>query len=304
MRYSLILLFLSTLFISCDMQNESEKLLIEDAIYSLERSNEAIEEFTMAQTLVFKNKLVDPIYANRARQLQNMFDSTLLTTDKAKNFIIELRNKYFTQNNLNKFSFNKDIPLKFKNEGSDTALFKTIYNFQLTLLTFDESVNAEFSKEIKMSLNSFLSLDSMKTYSRNEYSKILDNQLYLKLIELENRIYNIRQKLVEYYNLRCGSGCILQYDKFAAIIGQNSSVLHKGDKVSITAGIGEFSTAAMPSILMFNKKIEVNPDGVAIYEFSAPSKIGKYKVPVNIEYTKPDGTKDKKQYTIEYEVVD
>jgi hypothetical protein len=178
------------------------------------------------------------------------------------------------------------------------------YNYQRQSTSLNKELAIVFQKDISTSFKGFSDLKNMENYSLKNYSKIFDNLLYLKLVELKNRILNLKYKSLEFCNNKCSVIRCLIYEKFSAIVGQNSNVFRKGDKVSITAGIGEFSTSAMPNISVSNKKIEINPDGVAIYEFAAPKQKGKYKVPVFIEYTKPDGTKDKKQYTIEYEVVD
>lgn len=304
MRYSLGLLFLSTFFISCEVQNESEKRLIEDAIYSLERSNEALEGFSTEEARVFKNKLYDPMQANKAMQWQNTVDSIIEVSDNVILLINKFKVKYFDKSKTSKFSNSKDAVVNFKKEGEDGILFKQINNYQTYLLFNNKEINETFQKEINLAFKDFLDLKDADNYSKIHLSKMLNNQFYLKLTDLENRINSIKYKSLVFCNNKCDIIRCLNFEKFAAIVGQNSNVFRKGQKVEISVGVGEFSTSAMPNISISNRKIEVSPEGVTIYEFAAPKQKGKYKVPVIIEYTKPDGTKDKKQHTIEYEVVE
>ena len=91
------------------------------------------------------------------------------------------------------------------------------------------------------------------------------------------------------------------YNEFAAIVGQSSNYVMPGEKVKITAGVGAFSTDAKPQISIGGSSMSVNANGVAEREFTAAGG-GSQNVPVTVTYTKPDGTKESKSYTIQYTV--
>ncbi len=74
-----------------------------------------------------------------------------------------------------------------------------------------------------------------------------------------------------------------------------------GEKVTITAGVGAYSVAAQPQITIGGAPVPVNADGVAIREFTAEGG-GERSMPVSVTYTKPDGTKETKNFPIKYTV--
>lgn len=120
------------------------------------------------------------------------------------------------------------------------------------------------------------------------------------LSKYQNNIKNAENQVVTFCHNKIGEVKVV-YNKFAAIVGQSSNYLMPGDKMKITAGVGAFSTQAQPQITIGGSGVPVNADGVAEREFTAEGG-GNKSVPVTVTYTKPDGTKESKSYTIEYTV--
>lgn len=58
-----------------------------------------------------------------------------------------------------------------------------------------------------------------------------------------------------------------------------------------------------PQIIINHQKIKLI-DGMATYKTKAPSKKGKYTIPVVFEYINPDGSKSKMIKKMNYTVVD
>ncbi|MBP6430515.1 MAG: hypothetical protein KA319_02015 [Ferruginibacter sp.] len=286
------------------MQTESEKLLIEDAIYSLERSNESLETFTDYTAKEFHNKKMEFRLAEKVAKWEGVFDSILSISNEATKYIYETGRKYFETYEVSKLAYSKKAILKFQKEGWDTILYKIIYNYKKNLLSLNEDLTETFKKEIDSSFKDFTDYKKVNDYAKLHFLNIMDNQFYLKLTELKNKIIDMKLKLLQFCNIRCTIFNCGYFIRFNAIVGQNSTVFRKGDKVSISAGVGSFSLEAAPNISIANKKVDAFPEGVAVYEFQAPKKKGKYKVPVIIEYTRPDGIKEKREYKIEYEVVE
>jgi gliding motility-associated protein GldM len=120
------------------------------------------------------------------------------------------------------------------------------------------------------------------------------------LSKFQNNVKNAENTVVTHFHNKIGSVEIV-YNQFAAIVGQSSNYVMPGEKMSITAGVGAFSTAAQPIISIGGSGAPVNADGVATREFTAEGA-GNKTVPVQVTYTKPDGTKETKSYNIEYTV--
>jgi len=84
----------------------------------------------------------------------------------------------------------------------------------------------------------------------------------------------------------------------------NSSYFKAGQQMEINAGIGTISYAPRPVITINGKKIEPNPDGVAVYRQTVNQKPGKYFIPVRIEFIQPDGSPATVSKKLEYIVAE
>lgn len=70
----------------------------------------------------------------------------------------------------------------------------------------------------------------------------------------------------------------------------NSSYAQAGKLMQAFVGTGYFSLAGRPVIVIGDKKVALNSEGVAVYKFIAKGGPGKYSLPICIEYNKPDGS--------------
>ena len=120
------------------------------------------------------------------------------------------------------------------------------------------------------------------------------------LSKMQNNVKNAENQVVTFAHNKIGEVKVI-YDKFAAIVGQSSNYVMPGEKVTITAGVGAYSTAAQPQISIGGVPVAVNADGVAVKEFSADGG-GERSIPVVVKFTKPDGTTDTKTYPLKYTV--
>jgi hypothetical protein len=93
----------------------------------------------------------------------------------------------------------------------------------------------------------------------------------------------------------------LRFIKYGIIVGQSSTHVKKGDVLTITAGMGEFSSHNKPQININNKAIEVN-GGHASYKLKVNGAIGKNKIPVQVEYLDENGKRNIKTEIVEYTI--
>jgi hypothetical protein len=123
---------------------------------------------------------------------------------------------------------------------------------------------------------------------------------YLAMLETDIKI--AENRLVHFCDNKVG-GCCWGFFSYSSIVGQNSSILGPGEKLTITAGIGAYSRDAQPEITINNKQIPLNEEGYSEYSIKAPQKPGSYSVPVTISFTDPITWKpETKQMRIEYTV--
>jgi len=90
------------------------------------------------------------------------------------------------------------------------------------------------------------------------------------------------------------------FDKTGVLVGQSSNYVMPGQEVTITAGIGAYSSAAQPQISIGGSSVPVI-DGKGTYKISA-SGSGPRKVPVTIRYLDQAGVPQTKTEEVEYVV--
>ncbi len=118
--------------------------------------------------------------------------------------------------------------------------------------------------------------------------------------KFQNDVKNSESQMIDYLHMQIGAVKVV-FDKFQAIATANANYVMPGDNIEITAGVGAFSAAAQPDITINGQKQTLNADGVAVYKTTA-SGVGKKVIDVMIEYTKPDGTKDRVPKKVEYTI--
>jgi gliding motility-associated protein GldM len=137
----------------------------------------------------------------------------------------------------------------------------------------------------------------------NNYSNLFNSTPAIGAITLLNKIrYDIlssENQLLNYFNSMC-SAIVESFDRFSAIIGTNSSYLKNGQRLELYAGLGAFSVSLKPQIFINGNSIQIGEDGVAKYTFKIKSHPGKFKIPVRIEFTKPDGSPMILEKKVEY----
>jgi len=89
------------------------------------------------------------------------------------------------------------------------------------------------------------------------------------------------------------------------LISQSSSYVRQGDEIVITAGIGSYATALKTSVMIGNKLISDNGEGVVTYKFKANGHIGKNKIPIRLVFLDyGTGRKDTVVSNIEYSIIE
>jgi hypothetical protein len=123
------------------------------------------------------------------------------------------------------------------------------------------------------------------------------------LNKLQNDVLVTENLLLEY----CNNSSVMLVDYYETVkplISMNRSYVKSGQSIEVYAGVALFRSSADPHITIDGKPVKADEDGVATWSFTAKTKPGKYKVPVTIEYLKPDGTRIKINKKIKYTVAE
>lgn len=107
------------------------------------------------------------------------------------------------------------------------------------------------------------------------------------LTKFQNDIRNSEAQVVDFCHRQIGEVELI-YDQFNAFAASNSQYLMSGEELTITAGVGAFSSAAKPTIMVDGSVIAIGPDGSATYKTTVNSP-GENTKRVRISFLKPNG---------------
>jgi hypothetical protein len=156
-------------------------------------------------------------------------------------------------------------------------------------------------------------IDSLNDTQRKEYAKnwLEENfsgtssaMAMVVLNKIESDLLATTKTYMEYclnqtVVLTCG-----WYTEFRPLASLSSRYVKQGQPLEVTAGIGSFSAAMRPQIIINGKEISLTDYATAVHRFAASGKPGKHNVSVKIKYTKPDGTIATVEKSLEYIIAD
>lgn len=189
----------------------------------------------------------------------------------------------------------------FENEKQGVALEQKLKDYKQALLNIDPKIKKQFETSLSVEMQEIIGQDGKKKSFTNGYFYQTPTIAAITLLsKFQNAVKNSENQVVSFAHDQIGKVEVV-YNEFAAIVGQSSNYIMPGEKMKITAGVGAFSTDAKPVISIGGSSMGVNAQGVAEKEFTADGG-GAKTVPVTVTYTKPDGTKESKSYSIQYTV--
>ena len=277
---------------------------------SLVRSNESIGEANNTLYASLEAKLKDAQSAEKAAYWNpKALEAQKLSKDLS-DYIDGLKKSLKDKSGL-KIKENGEEDFKMDDLSASTVLFENekkgpeleakLKAYSEAMLNIDPAIRKEFEKSLASILVPVVGLDGNKKTFTNGYFFQTPTIASLTLLsKFQNTVKNSENQVVTFAHNQIGQVKVI-YNQFAAIVGQSSNYIMPGEKMKITAGVGAFSTDAKPVISIGGSSMSVNAQGVAEKEFTADGG-GAKTVPVTVTYTKPDGTKESKSYSIQYTV--
>jgi gliding motility-associated protein GldM len=119
------------------------------------------------------------------------------------------------------------------------------------------------------------------------------------LSKFENNIKNAENMIVTYCDNQIGK-VDLHMDQAAVLVGQSSNYLMPGQELSVTAGVGSYSSAASASISINGSNVPV-AEGQGTYKTTV-SGAGEHSVTVNVTYRDEHNAIKTETKTIKYTV--
>jgi hypothetical protein len=186
--------------------------------------------------------------------------------------------------------------------NSPEKIIKKLYQYKNDVLAVDPELNETFGKNIVIISRQYQTIYNKENAAADLFKDIPVLAAIVLLRRFQNNIKNIEENFIRFcfYKIPSGS-CGFQI--IQPLISQSSSIVSKGEKIKIVAGIGAYSVTINPKIIIDGKKFETSEtDGIAESEFIAPDKKGKYSKTVSIEFTGIDGKRHTSSRIITYTV--
>lgn len=181
-------------------------------------------------------------------------------------------------------------------------ILRSLLDYKTRIWTVDQDITNTFQHSLVF-ISPFL--DSVGASNQGKIKQILTQNSISKSLAMLTLMQS-NAKIVENRTIKY---CFNKTDVVAlicifnsSIVSQSSSYVRAGEKMEITAGVGTFDRRAIPSITFNGKPAEPSYDGIARYSFRAPSKPGKYTLPVELSYIDQDANKQIEKRIIEYTV--
>ena len=304
--------------------------LVLTAILALNVSAEVIEAFktvdkslqgsseniTVANSILYKSledKLKDEQYKAQAALWQPKALLAKQYSDEVSKYIEELKMelKQYAGLKMKEKDGKQVEDFKEDNLDASTRLFETsgrgdelkakLEDYKKKMLSIDSSFQSRFAANFPVNTDPVPSKEGgTKPFTTGYFHMTPTVAALTMLSKFQNNVKNAENTIASYIHSKIGAVEFV-YDKFAAVVGQSSNYVMPGEKVTITAGVGAYSVAAQPQITIGGSSVPINADGVAVKDFNADGG-GDKSVTVNVTYTKPDGTKESKPFTIKYTV--
>lgn len=280
---------------------------------SLMTSNEVINEGNETIYKSLEAKLADPqtaknaaIWEPKANQAKQLSADIYTYIDTLKAQLKRQAGLRITDEGLEDFrEDNLDASTRlFITEGKGKELEKKLNEYKEAMLNIvDPSVRKQFETSFPVSTNteSFKTREGKhKDFSQTFFNMTPTVSALTMLSKFQNGVKTAESEIITYCHNQIGAVKVV-YDQFAALVGQTSNYLMPGQTMTISAGVGAYSTAAQPEITIGGVRVAVGTDGVAKQTITA-SGAGVHKMPVVVTYTKPDGEKETKSFPVEYTV--
>ncbi|MEP7111449.1 MAG: gliding motility protein GldM [Ferruginibacter sp.] len=274
------------------LQNSSTNLAAANNTLYKSLSDKLIDEKTKADAQIWQPK------AEQAKTL----------SDDMTNYIEGLKKELKTIAGLEivegKESFKEDnleaATHLFATQGKGKELETRLKAYRAAMLAIDPLINTKFGQTLPVDVDPPIGLDGTKKDFTNAYFHMTPTVAGLTLLsKFQNNIKNAENQVVTFCHERIGA-VVIKFDQTGVLVGQSSNYVMPGQEITITAGIGAYSSAAQPQISIGGSNVPV-VDGKGIYKTSA-SGAGPKKVLVTIHYLDQKGVPQTKTEEVNYVV--
>lgn len=309
------LVMAGALLAGCRRREDIDRLKIINQ--GLENANRTIQEDNKALGEALKNRVRTPrthypgtIWEPRGNRIRREADSIVTMIENLKGDLLKqtdslrkedpsfIRQLYVTDGPGNKLverlaAFKDSIPAVFKGDPSLEYAY-----IQSNILAMH--AKAPLMYGYSDSLNKDQRMQFIKNWRERNFLGSSSAMALLVLNKIEHELLSTTKMFLDF----CLSKTVVHTCGFNGVAILNSSYVKQGQSIEVTAGIGDFDTAEAPRISIDGKEIALGNDGAAVHRFAAKGKPGKYKIRVEFEFAKRDGTTEHVYKDLKYIIAD
>jgi gliding motility-associated protein GldM len=185
-----------------------------------------------------------------------------------------------------------------KNRGPE--LEGKLKAYRDAMLAIDPAIKAEFDKTLPVEVTPPVGQDGQQKDFTNGYFHMTPTVAALTILsKFQNNVKNAENQVTTYCHNQIGQVKVIM-DQAAILVGQSSNYVMPGQEITITAGVGSYSSKAAPKISI--NGAGVSPvGGVGTYKFQANGG-GSHKVGVTVTYLDQNGQSKTETKEVEYVV--
>ena len=308
--------------------------LVLTALLALNVSSEILHAFTVvnkslvtsntnistANSTLYKSledKLKDPTSAAKAQEWAPLAQKAKAYSDEINTYIESLKTELKKQagskmvkgeDGVEKEEYKIDdleaaTRLFGEGEGGQkkgTELEAKLKKYKEDMLNISPEIRKEFEKTFPVDMSPQIGLDGKEKTFTEAFFHMTPTEAGLTLLsKFQNNVKNGENLVTTFCHNKIGQ-VVVHMDQVGVLVGQSSNYVMPGEKLTITAGVGAYSSAAKPVITINGSPSPVE-NGQAHTEITA-SGGGEHSVNVNVTFLDENGKQKTIPQVIKYTV--
>ena len=179
-------------------------------------------------------------------------------------------------------------------------LEQKLKDYKAAMLAIDPEINTQFVTTLAVDGKPATGQDGKEKSFTDAYFHMTPTVAGLTLLsKFQNNVKNSENQVVTFCHNKVGA-VEVRPDKFSILVGQTANYVMPNQEIEVTAGVGAYSSKALPQISIGGSSVPVI-DGKGTYKFQATGS-GKQTRTITVNYKDLDGISHTETKTIDYTV--
>ena len=240
--------------------------------------------------------------AMEARRLSAAMDSYLDSLKLALKKAADLRMKWDGKDSIEDYrTDNLDASTRmFETKGEGERLKKRLDDYKEAMLNIDPTIKAQFESTFPVNtIPPKTEEGKQKDFTQTFFHMTPTIAALTILSKFQNNVKNAENMIVTYCHSQIGA-VEVHMDKTSVLVGQNSNYLMPGQELTVTAGVGAYSSSVKSNITINGQPVNM-VNGQGQYKTTV-SGAGEHTVQINGSFIGEDGKPVPVHQTVTYTV--